>query len=90
MLHRPLILVTALGQCMVELVNMLVSQVVEHVRRVDLLLKMVITPSSHGQVSGYYRNTIRIIQRKKPSFWRGFFLKGARQVLYYLVVGNLR
>jgi hypothetical protein len=47
--------------------------VVEPVYPVDRSLKMVITLSSHGQVSGYYRNPIRIIQRKKPRFWRGFF-----------------
>ena len=68
---------------MVEPVNMLVCQAVGNVRRLDLSLKMVTARKAHGRVSGYYRNSIKLIQLKKPRFWRGFFLKGAGQILRY-------
>ena len=74
---------------MVEPVNMLVCQAVDNVSRLDLSLKMVTTREAHGRVSMYYRNSIKLILLKNPRFG-GVFLKGARQVLYYLVLGNLK
>ena len=46
-----------------------------NVRRLEISLKMVTARKAHGRVSGYYRNSLKLMQLKKPRFWRGFFGK---------------
>ena len=51
---------------MLEPVNMLVWQAVGNALRVDLSLKMVSTPKTHGRVNGCFRNPFKVTQHKSP------------------------